>query len=292
MENNTTLATIPPDTNQHADFRSKLMTLPVEKMTEILTEYEARRKAFRVWLLSQMTQGVHYGFPPGCVPKFDRDGNMLVWNAKSSKNDVVPPEQWTARPSLYEAGADLLIDLLMLRPEYESDVGLWTQMGSLPGRFFIKCKLFDKTTGELKGEGVGASQAEADKNTRLGQPVNAAMKIGKKRAKVDAVKNALGVSDLFTQDLDDDAGTGEQPNPPTTKPDAAKAKPRDERVTPDELRALFTRVRQSHEGISKEDLAKLCRQNGGAVSEPLKPDSWSREQYAAIDNYLRNVKGV
>lgn len=289
MDSNTTLATIPPDTNQHADFRSKLMTLPVEKMTEILTEYEARRKAFRVWLLSQMTQGVHYGFPPGCVPKFDRDGNMLVWNAKSSKNDVVPPEQWTARPSLYEAGADLLIDLLMFRPEYEADVGLWTQMGSLPGRFFIKCKLFDKTTGELKGEGVGASQAEADKNTRLGQPVNAAMKIGKKRAKVDAVKNALGVSDLFTQDLEDDDAT--PPKPPQPKPDSAKAQPRDERVTADELKSLFERIRQSWQGITKEELATVCRQNGGAVTDPLKPSSWNREQLAAIDNYLKNVRG-
>lgn len=286
----TTITTTPPATDHHADFRSQLMTLPVEKLTEVLTEYEARRKAFRVWLLSQMTQGVHYGFPPGCVPKFDRDGNMLVWNARKNANDAIPPEQWTARPSLYEAGADLLIDLMMFRPEYEMDVAGWTQMGSLPGRFFFKCRLFAKKTGELIGEGIGASQADASKDTRLGQPVNAALKIGKKRAKVDAVKNALGVADLFTQDLEDD--TVPPPAPPEVKPDADKVKPRADRVTADELSGLLDRFKGKHPGAKPADFEAYCLRNGGARSNALKVASWDREQWRAIDNHLRNVDGV
>jgi hypothetical protein len=289
----TTITTTPPATDHHADFRSQLMTLPVEQMKSVLSDYADRRKAFRDWLLSHMKPGVHYGFPPGCVPKFDDKGNMLVWNKSKGASggyDVIPPEQWTSRPSLYEAGADLIADLLMLRLEYATELGMWQMMGSLPGRFFLKCQVFGKRSGELLGEGIGAAQADPVKDTRLGQPVNSATKIAKKRAKVDAVKNCYGLSDLFTQDLEDD--TVPPPVPPEVKPDADKVPPRADRVTSEELTGLMARFKAKYPDAKPEDFATYCLRNGGARSDVRKVNSWSREQWRAMDNHLRNVDGV
>ena len=178
--------------------------LPVEEMKPVLEEYTKRRDAFREWLLSQLIQGVHFGFPPGCEAQLDKHGNILQKNRKGEMVSI-PHTQWRAKPSLYKAGALFLKDLLQLKGEYESDLDGWKMLGEPPGTFVRKCNLI--RNGSIVGEGTGAFKVGTK-----GMQANAAIKMADKSALVAAVINTLATcADLFTQDPEDPTG----PQPPT-----------------------------------------------------------------------------
>jgi len=156
--------------------------LPVEQQKLYLQEYDDRRDFFLEWLLSHLKEGVHYGFAPGCQPPND-----------------VNPRQWQAKPGLYKSGALLLVDLLKLKPKYESDLTSWEMSGKENGLFFRKCVLYS-SSGNMIGEGTGAFKI----NEKKMNSANAVIKMADKRALVAAVINSIPVvGDLFTQDLDD-----------------------------------------------------------------------------------------
>lgn len=202
------------------DLRQYAMSLPVDRMLAGLSEYKARRHAFRKELLAMLVQGVHYGFPPGTEPKLDDDGNAWVWSGKKQKEVLVKKEQWQHKASFYKAGADFVCDVLGVRDEYKADIEAWQQAGSKQGTFVFACYLMSRSTGELLGEGRGARRVEKDDE-------NKAIKMAKKSAKVDAVLNTYGLADLFTQDMED--GTQPPHDNPTPREDAPQVKPRGER---------------------------------------------------------------
>jgi len=194
-----------------------LSLLPVAQLGPVLQEYDDRRNFFRKWLLSHLQEGIHYGFPPGCEVKLDADGNILQYNKKKGGYVMVPKAQWRAHPSLYKAGALLLVDLLKLKPTFDADDAAWKQLGSKEGTFVFRCTLYDPASGKALGEGrgifaVGEKYMEA----------NPAIKMAQKRALVDAVINTVAVcADLFQQDMED-----VQPPPadaPGADPNAPKA---------------------------------------------------------------------
>lgn len=194
----------PVETSVPVSMQDGITLLAPEQMVVALERYTECRTTFRDWLRSQMTEGVHYGTPPGCEP--DRN---------------VDPKQWTYKPSLYKAGADMICDLLKMRPTFEADAVAWEQMGSKQGLAVFVCRLVSRISGEILGEGRGAA---SDKEKRRNQ--NAAIKVAQKCAKVDAVINTLGLSDLFTQDMEDQPRKGGQPDQDA---DAPRAAPRGER---------------------------------------------------------------
>lgn len=283
----------PPDLNRNADLRSRLMMLPVDQQRLVTAQYTESREAFREWLMSMLKEGVHYGYPPGCKPEIDDDGNMRVKDWKTGKYSIVPRSQWRAKPSLYEAGADLLVDLLAFRPAFVVDEVAWAMAGSVAGRMFFKCQLFNKIGGELVGEGIGAAVCD-DVGKRNGQGLNLALKLAKKRAKVDAVKNTLGISDLFTQDLEDmEDGAA----PPAPAADAPVTQPRADRVELKEIRSLSERWKRKNPqgGMTDEEWKEawltFLRRNGGPVSNAGNVGAWNREHVRALDNFLK-TEGV
>lgn len=188
-----------------ADLRTTAMNVPVDVMQRGLKEYDERRTAFRDWLLSKMETGVHFGVPPGCEPP---------------KN--VDPKQWKSKPSLYKAGAELVVDLMGVEPKYSADEMVITQLGEkAAGVICIKCELFDQA-GKLKGEGRGCYVVGENKRMSL----NGGIKQADKRAMVDAVLNTYRLSDLFTQDIEDN--TVPPLRNPTQQEGAPKAAPRGE----------------------------------------------------------------
>ncbi|HUV63438.1 MAG TPA: hypothetical protein VMW24_06035 [Sedimentisphaerales bacterium] len=181
--------------------------LPIKQQEVALAQYTERRQFFRRWLLSQLVQGVHYGFPPGCVP---------------AKTD---PLQWQAKPSLYKSGAMLLVDLLKFQVRYEADEVAWRQLGGQAGNFVMRAIIIDAKTGIELGEGRGVFAVGEKKMN-----ANSAIKMAEKRALVDAVIHSVALcADLFTQDLD-------EPPPESAKPEkdpfAPKAPTRQERAEP------------------------------------------------------------
>lgn len=177
-------------------FHEGMALMPVEQQQVVLAEYKLRRDCFRDWLRKQLQQGVHYGYPPGCEP---REGVQNGVKGAFVKGKFVPASQWTFKPSFYDAGAAFLVDLLKFRCEYEADPVAWAQGGSKVGHYHTNCTIFSRTTGDKLGQGVGAYKVDNQHDD------NAAKKMAKKCAKVDAVLEVLALKDLYTQDEGNDS---------------------------------------------------------------------------------------
>lgn len=293
----TTTATVAADqTPPVSDFRTDMMRMPVEMMKIAQDEYVARRKQFREWLLSQLQVGIHFGYVPGTEPKFvdehGRDCNhtkakgVKVWKKgygnKQDGWDVISFASWTAKPSLYKAGAQFVVDLLNLIPVYEADLVGWQQLGSPPGVFIYSCRLYPKggthIQENLKGEGRGVRKVG-----QKGGDENNAIKMAQKSALVDAVLNGFGLGDLFCQDLEDMGPV--QHEAPEVKPNAPKTQPRNDRCS----QADFDAVKRSWAGRREERgleiggplFAKWCFERQlCAEKDALALASWSVEMVA------------
>lgn len=228
------------------DLRSAMMTLPVQEMRAVLSEYAERRKEFREWLLPQLKVGVHFGYPPGVKPRFDDQGNMLVWNSKKNCNEVITPDQWTSKPTFYKAGAQFVADVMNIVATFDADLDAWRQLGEPVGTFVFRCRLYPKgspqTPETMLGEGRGSRR-----NGQKGGDENNAIKMAQKCAFVDAILNGYGLADLFTQDIDD-APPQEQPQPPTGNANAPHSQPRGSRVAKEDCEALWKEWQQQTGG--------------------------------------------
>lgn len=188
-----------------------LMNMSVEDMSIAQNEYDARRRQFRDWIKEKLVPGVHYGFSPGCEPKFNDSGELLMWSNGGYK--AISKDSWAAKPSLYKAGAEFVCDLLNLLPVYTADKDSWEMLGSPAGTFVIRCRLYPKGSEHLDcnmvGEGLGCRSVGDKKGD-----ANNAIKMAQKSAMVCAVLNSYGLSDLFTQDVEDMAKEAAK-NPPS-----------------------------------------------------------------------------
>lgn len=206
----TEIATTQNKATNGFDFRWQMMSMPVDKMIEVQDAYSKQRDTFRGWLQGQMIEGVHFGFAPGCEPKFNDKGEVGVWNSAKKTMMWYSQEQWRPKPSLYKAGAHFICDLLNLVSVYETDRQAWEMLGSVQGMIVTRCRLYPRGTTQnaenLLGEGVGVGVIG-----QKGADANNAAKMSQKRAMVDAVLNCYGLSDLFTQDTEDsDSQSGQE----------------------------------------------------------------------------------
>ncbi|MBA4019146.1 MAG: hypothetical protein C0483_18425 [Pirellula sp.] len=238
-----------------ADLRDNALSVPVEQMVAALDEYVDRRAAFYEWLLRQLEQGVHFGVPPGI-------------NVSTN----VDPKRWRTKPSLYKAGADFICDLMGLRDEYEADLATWEMMGKPTDTLYRRCRLYSRSNDKLIGEGTGAR-----KNFDKKMDANGSIKMADKNAKVAATINSYGLSDLFTQDIDDNQppehpepkqrGSAPQPKtrgqrqnqePPPVEPpnDEGEIDPNDVVIEPIELDRLIKEWKTQQPGSpGKEEFA-------------------------------------
>lgn len=201
-----------------ASLQNGVMFLSVEEQNVKLAEYLDRKNNFRKWLMDQLIEGVHYGVPPGCEVQFDEHGNIKQWNRKDNKFNVVNRKQWTAKASLYKAGALYLIDILNMQQQYETDLEAWKMLGEPRGTMVRKCSLFNPSNGKYLGSGTGAYVVGTK-----GMDANSGIKMADKRAAVAAVINVLAIADLFTQDVDDPADKpGKNATPQNKEPNPMK----------------------------------------------------------------------
>lgn len=221
-----------------ADMREMILGTDSESIGAALVEYGKRREKFRDWLRKQLVEGVHFGTPPGCEPKVNEKGEIGIWtkgkDGERGGYKWYPKEQWTPKPSFYKAGADFVCELMNVRDEYTADMAAWEQLGKPANTFVFTCKLISRATGEVLGEGRGVRRVG-----QKGGDENNAIKMAKKSAKVDAVLNAYGLADLFTQDLEDMGSDKQEFNAPDAASGAPKAQPRGQRVTEANFKTLY-----------------------------------------------------
>lgn len=102
------------------------------------------------------------------------------------------------KPSLSKPGSEKVLSLFHWRAEFAKDSETWEMLGHPNGVLCYTCKIFTVKDGMLVGEGRGARDVKKD-----GGDVNKAMKMAQKSAQIDAVLRTGGLSDLFTQDIED-----------------------------------------------------------------------------------------
>lgn len=272
---------------------------PVEQQREVLAEYEQRRGTFREWLRKKMVEGVHYGYPPGTLPKRKQINGVWHFEMYSrGKTSWVPESQWKHKPSLYKAGAQLLVDLFQLEPRFRASEAAWKMLGGQPGDIVMECTLLCVRTKREVGHGVGAGRRHDSSKDYDGKGANSAIKMANKRALVAAVLEAFGLSDLFTQDIEDGKPEETQiPNPkraegaPDVKPREGKSDPGPRRepgkVSEDDLRLLYSQWKKATGskatgGEAVQQFGNWCRENvDDAIDNATDPVEWDRGMLSA-----------
>ncbi len=155
-----------------APTHESILTIAPDALREIVAAEEARREILREFISRQLKSGTDFG--------------TINSNGRESK------------PSLFKPGAEKICLLLQLRPKFSADRATLEMAGNPPGLFAYICRLVDGH-GNIVGEGRGAAAL----TEREGWTVNNTIKICEKRAQVDAVLRVAGLSEIFTQDIED-----------------------------------------------------------------------------------------
>jgi len=177
-----------------------------------LETYSKSRGLLVDWLFNHLVAGADYMLihrrvrGQACSKRAD---------AKSSRCD-----ECGGKATLCKPGSEKLCGLLRLRPRFARDVETWEMLGSPAGTVALKCELVTGG-GAVVAEGRGARAVAMD-----GEDVNKTVKMVQKSAQTDAVLRCAGLSEIFTQDLEDcpggvdadDFGTpGRKSTPPAPK---------------------------------------------------------------------------
>ena len=105
------------------------------------------------------------------------------------------------KPTLLIPGADKLCTQFSLKPAWKRDIEVTEMLVGIKNCVAFVCQLIDRKSGEVVGEGRGASVLGESTSCHT---VNGAIKMAEIRSKRDAVLNLFPIRDRFTQDLDAD----------------------------------------------------------------------------------------
>ncbi len=100
------------------------------------------------------------------------------------------------RKSLAKGGAEKIASIFKWRAKFDKDTESVEMLGGVDGLVAFKCTL------TLKDEFIGEGRGATTLSKNAGDP-NKTLKMAQKSAFIDAVLRASGLSDFFTQDLED-----------------------------------------------------------------------------------------
>src|SRR5262249_15651198 len=158
-----------------------------------LDQFSKARELFVDWLFNRLDAGIDY---------------MLIHRKVGPRNNKTPcPQAGDARGSvcptcggkatLCKPGSEKICGLLQLRPRFRRDVESWEMLGGEAGLVTLVCEVVTPA-GVVVAEGRGARHRDQD----MGD-VNKTLKMAQKSAQTDAVLRCAGLSEIFTQDLED-----------------------------------------------------------------------------------------
>lgn len=148
-----------------------------------LDRRKANRDALMEWVRSSLVEGRDYG--------------SIQINGRPSK------------PSLFKPGAEKIAGMLGLTATFPnlSRYEEAAMQGKSLNAIILKCELVN-TGGEVIGQGVGARFVDQQDKGDL----NKSLKMAVKSAMIDATLRCAGLSEIFTQDVEDTT-TQTKPNP-------------------------------------------------------------------------------
>lgn len=163
------------------------LDLPAEQFRSGLTRRKENRAALMEWVRGALVEGVDYGRIHVVGKSKCRLGNRCQNPAHFSK------------PSLFKPGAEKICGMLGVTVHYPTLADY--EQAALGGvrlhQVIIRCEIQD-AAGRVVADGVGARALEQDYGD-----LNKALKMAEKSAHIDATLRMAGLSEVFTQDLED-----------------------------------------------------------------------------------------
>ena len=196
METETSASPLPPEgalTVTPAEGADALILHDPAALAAQLKSYGEARKLLVEWLMAQLVAGIDYTL---IHKKIGPRGNKQDC---PNKGDMVSRgcAECGGKSTLCKPGSEKLCGLLRLRPVFSRDADTWEMLGSEPGVISLKCELVT-ASGVVVAEGRGARHRDQDYGD-----LNKSVKMVQKSAQTDAVLRCAGLSEIFTQDLED-----------------------------------------------------------------------------------------
>jgi hypothetical protein len=153
-----------------------------EQLRSALVRRSENRRSVIEWIWENLVENVDYG------------RIHVVKDCPDKRGGCTVPHHFS-KPSLWKPGAEKIVGMLDLRAEWPELVDEMRAAVSPDAKTVaLRCVLLDRS-GKVISEGVGARSLE-----REYWDVNKALKMAKKSSLIDAVLNAAGLSEVFTQD--------------------------------------------------------------------------------------------
>ena len=233
-----TVAVVPPPSGadlapvQETAASSAISVSPLDLPTEFFSAGLDRRKRNRAllmeWLRTALVEGVDFGR----IHIAGKDRCQLVRIGRV--HECKDPGHWS-KPALFKAGAEKITGMLGMTvhyptlPAYEDAFLAQADIRTI----MLRCELRD-AHGHVVAQGAGARHISQDYGD-----LNKTLKMVAKSAHIDATLRLAGLSEVFTQDLEDRPLAGDSdvavtaPTTPSRPP--AKALPRQPLATTNEL---------------------------------------------------------
>lgn len=164
--------------------------MAVMKPTEMRKQMKVETQKRQI-LTEYITKHFKSGIDFGQIHIMPKDKCQNPYNCTNPKH--------FSKPTLFKAGAEKFLSLFRLRVEYSKDTDTWEMLGSESKTVCYIARLYT-ANGVMVGEGRGVCTTGEKSGS-----ANTAVKIAQKRAKIDAVLSSGGLSDFFTQDLEEEA---------------------------------------------------------------------------------------
>ena len=149
----------------------------------------------------------------------------------------IPTKRGPSKPSLWKSGAEKIIGLLNITAHFPSlaDIEKTVLTGLVPEYVVVRCELRN-TQGAVLAEGSGARKLSQDYGD-----LNKSLKMAEKSALINCVLKVGGLSDVFTQDLEDLTEVPPAQKPVRTQP---QSQPQAEVCSDDQIAILNRRIQQ------------------------------------------------
>jgi hypothetical protein len=184
------------------------LDLPAEVFRAGLDRRRANRAALLEWVRAALVEGVDFG-------RIHTVGkSRCQYAAQGRAHECADPRHWS-KPSLFKPGAEKICGMLGVTVHYPTlqDYEAAALHGVKVAHIILRCEIRD-AAGRVVADGVGARSLEQD-----GGDLNKALKMAEKSAHIDATLRMAGLSEVFTQDLEDmPLGDNLEPKPNVSGP--------------------------------------------------------------------------
>jgi hypothetical protein len=173
--------------NKTALMAANPLDLPAATFQEGLDRRRQNRAALMAWVRDALVEGLDFG-----------KIHIVGWGKCKAGKDCQNPAHFS-KPSLFKPGAEKICGMLGVTVRYPTlpDYEKAALNGSTLNQIIIRCEIVD-TSGRVVADGVGARQLAQDNGD-----INKALKMAEKSAHIDATLRMAGLSEVFTQDIED-----------------------------------------------------------------------------------------